>query len=209
MRKALAIGVLALVLSACGTTPAVLPAAPAAQAVQKQALFDRRVQKLVNDIMVAYDHNRNGRVETQRPTGTGFWQKVGNFLFWRDERVRSVTNTYTDQDTLSITTRVYTRMPLFFAADADQDQQITYTELSTFISQGYDSNGDGVLDARGLAFWREKNELERFNSDFNERLISYRDIDLPIHTKPGPGPSLEPNPPTAPVANPMASTASR
>jgi hypothetical protein len=196
-------------LSACGTAPTILPAAPAAQTVQKQALFDRRVQSLVNDIMTAYDHNRNGRVETQRPTGNTFWQKVGNFLFWRDERVRSVTNTYTDADQLTVTTRVYTRAPLFFAADADQDQQITYTELQAFVAKTYDTNGDGVLDARGLAFWRAKNELERFNSDFGERLISYRDIDLPIHTKPGPGPTLEPVPPTTPVANPLAQTASR
>lgn len=208
MRQGIAIGLAALVLSACGTTPAVLPAAPVAQAVESQALFDRRVQKLVNDIMVAYDHNRNGRVETQRPTGTTFWQKVGNFLFWRDERVRSLTNTYTDADTLTVTTRVYTRMPLFFAADADQDQQITYAELQAYISQHYDTNGDGVLDARGLAFWREKNELERFNSDFGERLISYRDIDLPIHTRPGAAATQEPAA-LPPVQNPMAAATSR
>jgi hypothetical protein len=211
MRKVIAIGCMALVLSACGTAPAVLPAAPMAQKVAEQALFDRRVQRLVNDIMVAYDHNRNGRVETQRPTGTTFWQRVGNFLFWRDERVRSVTNTYTDQDTLTITTRVYTRMPLFFAADADQDQSITYAELQAFIAKGYDTDNDGVLSARGLAFWREKNEIERFNADFNERLISYRDIDLPIHTRPGPGPApaQEPVPATRPVTNPISAASAR
>ncbi len=207
----IAIGSMALGLSACGTAPAVLPATPMAQKVAEQTLFDRRVQRLVNDIMFAYDHNRNGKVETQRPTGTTFWQKVGSFLFWRDERVRSVTNTYTDQDTLSITTRVYTRMPLFFAADADQDQSITYNELQAFIAKGYDTDNDGVLSARGLAFWREKNEIERFNADFNERLISYRDIDLPIHSRPGPGPApaQEPVPATRPVTNPISAAAAR
>lgn len=164
-------------LAACGAQPAPLPPA-AHQAVDKQALFSRSVNKLTTDIFVAYDHNKNGVIELERPAGGSFWQRVGSLLFWRDERVRSVTSTYTLNDELTLTTRVYTRFPLFFAADADHDQRLTMAELHHFIATRYDANGDGTLQARGLTFWREKNEIERFNSDFGERLMTYREIDL-------------------------------
>ncbi len=176
-----------LLLAACGTSPVVSPTALTAAVpnTQAQALFDKSVRKLVNDIFVAYDHNRNGQIELERPSGGSLLSRIGNFLFWRDDRVRSVTSTYTENDQLTVTTRVYTRFPLFFAADADHDKRVTIDELTTFINLNYDTNHDGQLDARGLAFWHEKNELERFNADFGEQLITYRDIELPTATRPG------------------------
>lgn len=180
MRKLLGwvmLGGLVMPLGACGTQPAPMPVV-ANQSVDKQALFSRSVNKLTTDVFVAYDHNKNGVIELERPTGGSFWRRVGNLLFWRDERVRSVTSTYTLDDELTLTTRVYTRFPLFFAADADHDKRLTIEELRSFIATHYDTNGDGTLQARGLTFWREKNEIERFNSDFGERLMTYREIDL-------------------------------
>lgn len=185
MSKALAgmvLGGLVMTLAGCG---AAAPAAPVAvpaldQQVGKQALFSRSVTKMTTDIFLAYDHNKNGQIELERPTGNSFWQRLGNRLFWRDERVRSVTSTYTLNDELTLTTRVYTRFPLFFAADRDGDKRVTFEELRHFIATQYDLNEDGTLQARGITFWRPKNEIERFNADFGEHLMTYREVDLRI-----------------------------
>lgn len=166
------------VVAGCGAQPAIAPLA-ATPAVQAQALFAKSVNKIVTDILIQYDHNKNGTIELERPTGGGFWRRVGNLLFWRDERVRSVSSTYTLNDELTLTTRVYTQFPLFFAADANQDKQLTGEELHQFIAERYDTDHDGQLDAKGLAFWRAKNEIETFKADFGERLMSYREVDLP------------------------------
>lgn len=176
--------VIALALSGCGVE--VIQPATGATGVEAQALFDRRVNKLVTDTFVAYDHNRNGVLELERPSGGNLFQRIGRFLMWRDERVRSVTTSTRQEDHLTYTTRVYTRFPLFLAADQDHDRRLQMAELRTFIAS-YDKDGDGVLAARGWRFWGAHNEYEAFNADFGERQMSYRDIDLP---HPSPGPTL-------------------
>lgn len=172
-----------LLLSACGMELSTTVPAPS---VEAQALFSRRVTALVGDIFVAYDHNKNGVLELTRPSEGHWLRRVGNWLFWQDETTRTTHATYRSERDITQTTRIYTRLPLFFAADADHDRVLTLDELTTFIAERYDQNHDGELSARGLRFWREKNEVERFDADYRERLLESRDRNAP---RPSPTPS--------------------
>ncbi|MBC7546014.1 MAG: hypothetical protein H7338_25065 [Candidatus Sericytochromatia bacterium] len=143
---------------------------------------DVSVVRTVNDIFNQYDHNKNGTIELSRPDKT--WGKEGR-LRNPDERVRSSStdiSAFTD-DTVNISTAVYTRVDLFRAADGNGDQKVTRDELTKFVAT-YDKNKDGILGAPDAKMFKkdtpeqkeQKQEIKSFKSDFPERLESYSNI---------------------------------
>lgn len=87
-----------------------------------------------------------------------------------DERVRPNANYRADQ--IREGSNVATMQGLFHAADANKDKELTREELVTFVKENYDTNKDGILQAK---FWG-KSEKERFKSDFSERHLYYSDF---------------------------------
>ena len=99
------------------------------------------INGLVNDIMYKYDHNKNGVINLQRPEG--FKEKLKN----PDERVRSKTSVNSFGDDLNISTSVYTQRDLFYAADKNNDGEVTREELTDAVKK-FDTNGDGEMTGR-------------------------------------------------------------
>jgi hypothetical protein len=134
------------------------------------------IQRIVNDIMLNYDHNKNGVIELERPKATGnMLQRAAERMKNPDERVRSNSTTYSTGDEINISTTVRTQHHLFIAADADNDKKVTRQELLKFV-ETYDTNKNGELDSRGAKVWKAAEELQKFNKDFGERLESYSNI---------------------------------
>ena len=135
------------------------------------------INSMVADIMVKYDHNKNGQIDLKRPEGLK--EKFLN----PDERVRSKTSSYVlpdaeGQDRITISQQVYTMRDLFYAADANRDNAVTREELEASISK-FDENKDQKLDSRGFMGWlkREaKGERDKFNQDFGEKLTDYNSV---------------------------------
>lgn len=135
------------------------------------------INRVVSDIFLAYDHNKNGVIELERPKAQGgLLSKIGNRLNNPDERVRSNTNVYSSEDEIKVSTHVTTRNHLFIAADANKDKKVTPEELKLFISENYDVNKNGELDSRGWKFWQPKGEKQKFNKDYGERTEAYTSI---------------------------------
>lgn len=135
------------------------------------------VNRLVSDVFLAYDHNKNGVIELERQKADGgLLKKLGSKLANPDERVRSNTSVTSFEDEVTVSTTVRTRHHLFTAADANRDKQLTMDELKFFVSENYDANKNGELESRGWKFWQDKGEKQKFNKDFGERTESYSSI---------------------------------
>lgn len=142
-----------LVLVGCGAQPSALPLKQAnAAKAEANGLFNRPVAvlKTVAEILADYDHNRNGQIDIKRPSG--FWPPFGG----RDELTRRETIRSEERDRegrvvkVIYTTYIYSRVELFYAADADQDGVLRRDELQHVIAS-FDQDGDGMLTRRG--FW--------------------------------------------------------
>ena len=134
------------------------------------------INGMVNDILYKYDHNKNGVINLKRPDG--FWDKVKN----PDERVRSKTSVNNFGDDLNISTSVYPPRDLFYAADKNNDGEVTREEMAE-VAKKFDTNGDGQMTSRGFWGWltrKPKQELDLFNEQFKERLTNYGSVDIPM-----------------------------
>jgi hypothetical protein len=134
------------------------------------------VNGMVNDIVYKYDHNKNGVVNLTRPDG--FWDKVKN----PDERVRSKTSVSSFGDELNVSTSVYTQRDLFYAADKNNDGQVTREELTEVVKK-FDTNGDGQMTSRGFWGWltrKPKQELDLYNDQYKERMTNYGSVGVPL-----------------------------
>lgn len=133
------------------------------------------VNHIVTDAMYKYDHNKNGVIELNRPDG------IMNRLKNPDERIRSRTDVNSfKEDSLTISTQVYSMRDLMYAADANRDGKVTREELTAQV-QKFDKDGDGQMTARGFWGWltrKPKQELDFFNKEFGEKTQSFGSIDL-------------------------------
>jgi hypothetical protein len=134
------------------------------------------VNGMVNDIVYKYDHNKNGVVNLKRPDG--FWDKVKN----PDERVRSKTSVSSFGDELNVSTSVYTQRDLFYAADKNNDGEVTRDELTEVVKK-FDKDGDGQMTSRGFWGWltrKPKQELDLYNDQYKERMTNYGSVGVPL-----------------------------
>lgn len=134
------------------------------------------VNGMVNDIVYKYDHNKNGVVNLKRPDG--FWDKVKN----PDERVRSKTSVSSFGDELNVSTSVYTQRDLFYAADKNNDGEVTREELTEVVKK-FDKDGDGQMTSRGFWGWltrKPKQELDLYNDQYKERMTNYGSVGVPL-----------------------------
>lgn len=134
------------------------------------------VTALVSDYMAKYDHNRNGVIDLKRPDGV--WNKLKN----PDERVRSKTSVTPgfEQDSINISTSVYTIDRLLYAADKDNSGTVTRDELETAVKK-YDTNNDGQLTSRGFWGWltrKPQQDLDIFKKELGERMSNYGSVDI-------------------------------
>ena len=191
-------------LAACGQSPASAPRAGASSAASGQVdaqetFIPTHVKGFVDTTIYRYDHNRNGSIDLKRPEG--FWRR----LLSQDERVRSTSTTIGGGDEpLTTTTIVYTMRDLFFTADVNRDLVATREEITAVVA-GFDTNRNGILDARG--FWsvvtfKPWNEYEKFMDVYREQQTSYSSIERQ-DPRPVPSPSASPAP--WPMPNPYPS----
>lgn len=134
------------------------------------------VTALVSDYMAKYDHNRNGVVDLKRPDG--MWNRLKN----PDERVRSKTSVTPgfEDDSINISTSVYTIDRLLYAADRDNSGTVTREELETAVKK-YDTNNDGQLSTRGFWGWltrKPKQDGDIFKKELGERMTNYGSVNL-------------------------------
>lgn len=130
------------------------------------------VNALVVDYMSKYDHNRNGVIDLKRPDG--FLNRLKN----PDERVRSKTSAYVGDDSLTVSTTVYSIDRLLYAADKNTDGQVTREELEAAVKP-YDKDGDSQFTFRGFWGWltrKPKQEGDIFKQELGERTTNYGSI---------------------------------
>ena len=113
------------------------------------------VDKLVNNIMSDYDHNRNNSIDLNPKKDESFHDE-SETTYEGNQTVRTVTRYSNDQ--------------LFLSADKNKDNKVTKEELKETISQ-YDKDNDGKLSARGL--WdvitgKPAGEMDKLNNDLPE-----------------------------------------
>lgn len=134
------------------------------------------VTALVSNYMAKYDHNRNGVIDLKRPDGV--WNRLKN----PDERVRSKTSVTPgfEEDSINISTSVYTIDRLLYAADKDSSGTVTREELEAAVKK-YDTNNDGQLSTRGFWGWltrKPKQDGDIFNKELGERMTNYGSVNL-------------------------------
>ena len=165
-----------LLIAGCGAQPqAVTGAHVASSGAQAEGIFNRpvKVEKLLAEVLMKYDHNRNGVIELRKPAG---------FLppFLRpDERLRQETTRVAEKDRngrvirVVYTTHTYTRRDMFYSADTNRDDVVTRQELQALVAS-FDKDQDGELTRRGVWGWvtrKEKGEHDRLNDQYGEELI--------------------------------------
>jgi hypothetical protein len=130
------------------------------------------ISRLASRILGQYDHNYNGKIDLEKPH-----REV-------ERREQRQTMQYLEYTTWS-------SRKLFEAADAqgDADGYVTQEELEA-VMRGFDTNGDDALDYRGW-FWNPKQELDHFDGQYGEQMVSH--IQIPTHNPP-PLPPLPPRP---------------
>ena len=134
------------------------------------------INSIVADYMSKYDHNRNGVIDIKRPDGV--WNKIKN----PDERVRSKTSVTPgfEDDSVNISTSVYTIDRLLYAADKDSSGTVTREELEAAVKK-YDTNNDGQLSTRGFWGWltrKPKQDGDVFNKELGERMTNYGSVNI-------------------------------
>ncbi len=132
------------------------------------------VNSIVSDIMVKYDRNNNGVIDTEN---RGFLRS--------NESSRYTSNNWSTDDSVNLSSTRYSREKLFAAADAfgNNDQKVTRQELTNYITANYDKNTSGDLESRGWKFWKPANELEVFNREMGETSHT-NSVSIPTNTKP-------------------------
>ncbi len=90
------------------------------------------VDEFVQDIFQKYDIDRNGKII------------FGSVAFRKD-----LHNEYNRKEVILGSEKCYSRKDLFDEADENEDGILLESELLIFVKQ-YDTNGDGLLDSRGV-----------------------------------------------------------
>lgn len=119
------------------------------------------ISAMIDRIMTDYDHNGNGVIDLKQPRAMGnVFQRVAQTLTTADERISKDCQP-------GIPAIMPTYIRLFREADANHDNIVTREEMTAVIRR-FDTNGDGALSSRGIAFWKPCDEMQRFNKQFGE-----------------------------------------